>query len=69
MFYYQYYKHVYIIQKVEYDLKNSVIDNLKVLSSTRIEQDAIPICLTTYPPIVKENFITVANDQVSVSTC
>ena len=48
---------------VEYDLVNSGIDDLQLVSSTRIEQDAVPISIASYPPVVKEDFILVANDQ------
>jgi WD40 repeat protein/Ca2+-binding EF-hand superfamily protein len=48
---------------VEYDLVNSGIDDLQLISSTRIEQDATPICLTHYPPVTKEDFIVIANDK------
>ena len=41
------------------------VENLKVLMSDRIEQEAIPLCFTPYPPIVKENFFIVANDAVN----
>lgn len=48
---------------VEYDLVNSSTDDLRLISSERIEQSAVPQCFTWYPPIVKENFLVVANDQ------
>lgn len=48
---------------VEYDLVNSSTDDLRLISSERIEQSAVPQCFTWYPPIVKENFLAVANDQ------
>lgn len=48
---------------VEYDLENSSKDNLRITSSDRIEQKAVPQCLTWYPPITKEHFIVTANDQ------
>ncbi|PFX32907.1 WD repeat-containing protein 66 [Stylophora pistillata] len=48
---------------VEYDLLNSSTDDLRLISSERIEQSAVPQCFTWYPPIVKENFLVVANDQ------
>ena len=49
---------------VEYDLDNSSLDDLKVLSSDRVEQDGIPISLCMYPSVVKESFFLVSNDQV-----
>lgn len=48
---------------VEYDLLNSSTDDLRLISSERIEQSAVPQCFAWYPPIVKENFLVVANDQ------
>ncbi|XP_029426801.1 cilia- and flagella-associated protein 251 [Rhinatrema bivittatum] len=51
---------------VEYDLTRSTRDNLLILSSDRIEQSAIPLCLAWYPAITKEHFIIMANDQYKV---
>ncbi|XP_030074184.1 cilia- and flagella-associated protein 251 [Microcaecilia unicolor] len=51
---------------VEYDLSRSTKDNLQILSSDRIEQSAIPLCLAWYPPITKEHFIIMANNQFKV---
>ncbi|PIK40727.1 putative WD repeat-containing protein 66-like [Apostichopus japonicus] len=48
---------------VEYDLNNSGIDDLKILETQRIEQSAVPQCLTWYPPVTKEQFYLTANDQ------
>ncbi|EDV24111.1 uncharacterized protein TRIADDRAFT_57268 [Trichoplax adhaerens] len=48
---------------VEYDLNKSSKDDLQMLSTDRIEQSAIPTCITWYPPITKENFLLLANDQ------
>ncbi|XP_067861898.1 cilia- and flagella-associated protein 251 isoform X2 [Heptranchias perlo] len=48
---------------VEYDLANSTKDDLRILSSDRIEQSAIPMCMAWYPPITKESFIITANNQ------
>lgn len=48
---------------VEYDLLNSSTDDLRLISSERIEQSAVPQCFTWYPPIVKEDFLVVANNQ------
>ena len=49
---------------MEYDLLNSSTDDLRLISLERIEQSAVPQCFAWYPPIVKENFLLVANDQV-----
>lgn len=51
---------------VEYDMKNSSVDDLRVLSTDRIEQDAVPICFVAYPPVVKEDFIAVVNNQYKI---
>ncbi|XP_051888473.1 cilia- and flagella-associated protein 251 [Pristis pectinata] len=48
---------------VEYDLASSTEDDLRILGSDRIEQSAIPTCMTWYPPITKESFIITANNQ------
>ena len=48
---------------MEYDLEASCKDNLQVLSLDRIEQSAVPMCMTIYPPITKESFVLTANDQ------
>ncbi|XP_052797898.1 cilia- and flagella-associated protein 251-like isoform X2 [Mya arenaria] len=48
---------------VEYDLERSSKDDLQIASSDRIEQSAVPQCMTWYPPITKEHFIVTANDQ------
>jgi len=48
---------------VEYDIKSSNVDDLKILSSSRIEQNAVPLCLLDYPDIVKESFLVTANDE------
>ncbi|KAL4223798.1 Cilia- and flagella-associated protein 251 [Mactra antiquata] len=48
---------------VEFDLENSTKDDLRLASTDRIEQSAVPQCMTWYPPITKEHFIVTANDQ------
>ena len=54
--------------QIEYDLSFVGKTNNKVwpLASDRIEQGAIPQCMTRYPPITKEHFFLTATDQVSV---
>ncbi|GLG99053.1 WD repeat-containing protein [Gryllus bimaculatus] len=48
---------------VEYDLIHSEADDLKILLIERIEQSAIPYCMTVYPKFGVENFILVANSE------
>jgi len=51
---------------VEYDTENSSEDDLRLLASDRIEQSAVPTCFSWYPPIIKEDFILIANDQYKI---
>ena len=53
-----------LFSQVEYDLMSSGVDDLKLLSTDRIEQSGIPTAMTWFPPLTKESFILVANDQV-----
>ncbi|KAM8960745.1 cilia- and flagella-associated protein 251 [Pelodytes ibericus] len=48
---------------VEYDLANSRQGYLQVMSTDRIDQSAVPQCLVWYPPVTKESFMMIANDQ------
>ncbi|XP_053328771.1 cilia- and flagella-associated protein 251 [Spea bombifrons] len=48
---------------VEYDLANSRTGHLLVSSTDRIDQSAVPQYLVWYPPVTKESFMLVANDQ------
>ena len=52
---------------MEYDLENSGPDDLRVASSDRIEQSAVPQCMAWYPPVTAEFFIVTANDQVCIN--
>lgn len=49
---------------MEYDLFNSGEDDLKLLNVDRIEQSAVPTAATWYPPLTKESFLLITNDQV-----
>ncbi|XP_060105340.1 cilia- and flagella-associated protein 251 [Heteronotia binoei] len=48
---------------VEYDLENSVKDDLVAIRRDRIEQSAVPKYITWYPQLTKEYFFLTANDQ------
>ena len=50
--------------QIEYDLETSSKDDLRLSSSDRIEQSAIPTFMASHPPVTKESFIVTANDQV-----
>ena len=49
---------------MEYDLAHSGEDDLQLLNVDRIEQSAVPTALSWYPPLSKESFLLLANDQV-----
>ncbi|XP_061758241.1 cilia- and flagella-associated protein 251 [Nerophis ophidion] len=48
---------------VEYDLENSDLDLIVISGAKRIEQNAVPICMTWYPPFGAEQFFVIASDQ------
>lgn len=52
------------VPQVEYDLANSTEDDLRILSSDRIEQSSIPMAMAWYPPLTKESFLLTVNNQV-----
>ncbi|NWS32677.1 CF251 protein, partial [Polioptila caerulea] len=49
-------------QLVEYDLKSSIKDHLVVTRRDRLEQAAVPLCLTWYPQLGTEPFLLTANN-------
>jgi len=53
-----------LCRQVEYDLQVSKPDEIHLLSSDRIEQSAVPLSMACYPPITKESFILLVNNQV-----
>uniref|UniRef100_A0A8C3RD36 Cilia- and flagella-associated protein 251 n=1 Tax=Cyanoderma ruficeps TaxID=181631 RepID=A0A8C3RD36_9PASS len=49
-------------QLVEYDLASSIKDHLVVTQRDKLEQAAVPLCLTWYPQLSTESFFLTANN-------
>ena len=45
---------------------NSCEENLCLSSIDRIEQSAIPMAMTWYPPVTTESFLLVTNNQYKI---
>ena len=48
---------------LRYDLSSTSENNLVIGEMVRIQQSACPTCLLPYPPLTKESFFLVANNQ------